>query len=422
MSDLLLLMQYNTLPHIEDLHVTMETGIYPSHQLDNCYENASHSILCPNNLPYLRRLQLRQVAISNVIVLIQHVKSMCQLQSLILVNCYVKDKNELIVFKSCIKNSLICLRCLRFLFYLPTETKLENIDLCWFNLNHSSVKYEIHELMVLYTVPYPLNSQRQVHNHTFGRQSTINNNIHHIQWIVDRDPLLINTTLTHFQYVNSLVLFVDIEVNNTQCKSMNINTSSWHILLPFLRHLKLNFDSNPIKYRTSYYRSATPNDYRCFILEQFRQCAPVLECLMLHWSDVVLLLEYSSSPWSFVRKLNIRLNSCTNLPSTSLIKRLPTNEAFPQLQYLSFCGRRFSLNPPKPLATQILLCFDALISSSSKLITLHVNRCSVPYRTLPLTSRDILLTLLTEHIRSKSDHYSSSKIIIDENEEIIIWL
>jgi len=93
-SDLALLMQYNTLPHIEDLHVTMETGIYTSHQLDNWYENASYSILCPNDLnttgANLRRLQLRQVAISNVIVLIQHVKSMCQLESLILVNCNVK--------------------------------------------------------------------------------------------------------------------------------------------------------------------------------------------------------------------------------------------------------------------------------------------------------------------------------------------
>ena len=181
MSDLALLMHYNTLPHIEDLHVTMETGIYTSHQLDNYYENASHSILCPRNLPNLRRLQLRQAAISNVIVLIQYVKSMCQLESLILMNCYVKDKNELLVFKSYITNFLIRLRCLRFLLYLPAETKLENIDLYWFNLNHHTVQYEIHELMVLYTVPYPLNIQRQVDNHTFGQQSTINNNIHHIQ-------------------------------------------------------------------------------------------------------------------------------------------------------------------------------------------------------------------------------------------------
>ncbi|UJR07962.1 hypothetical protein I4U23_012241 [Adineta vaga] len=96
-SDLALLMQCNTLPHIEDLHVTMETGIYTSYQLNNWYKNGASSILCPEdlnitgvNLPHLRRLQLGQIAISNVIVLIQHVKSMCQLESLILVNCNVK--------------------------------------------------------------------------------------------------------------------------------------------------------------------------------------------------------------------------------------------------------------------------------------------------------------------------------------------
>jgi hypothetical protein len=111
-----------------------------------------------------------------------------------------------------------------------------------------------------------------------------------------------------------------------------------------------------------------------------------------------------------------------NNPSVSLIKRLPTNEAFPQLQYLSFGGRRFPLTPPKVLANQILLWFDGLVSSSSKFIILHVNRCCVSYRSLPLTSRDILVMLLTEHVRSKNHHYSSSKIIIDSNEEIIIWL
>jgi hypothetical protein len=103
-SDLVLLMQCNTLPQVEDLHVTMETGIYTSHQLDNRYENAPCSILCFDNLnitgvnlPHLRTLQLRQIAISNVIVLIQHVKSICQLESFILVNCNVKgEKIEII--------------------------------------------------------------------------------------------------------------------------------------------------------------------------------------------------------------------------------------------------------------------------------------------------------------------------------------
>ncbi|CAF4307506.1 unnamed protein product [Rotaria sp. Silwood2] len=421
-SDLALLMQYDTLPRIEHLHITMENGIYTSHKLHNEYEDTSCLTLCPKDfnisrasLTHLRTLQLRQVAITNVIVLIQHVKSISQVESLILMNCNVKDKNELIVFKSCITNFMICLCCLHFVLYLPAETKLENIDLYWFNLSHHTVVYEINELMVLYTVPYLLNSQRQVYNHTFGRQSTINNNITHIEWTIDRDPLSINTTLTHFQHVNSLVLFFDI-------KEMNINLDSWHVLLPFLRHLKLNFDSNPIKFDKLYDRSVTPNHYRCIILEQFRQCASVLEYLTLYWSDIRLLLKHSSSPWPFVRQLNILMESFTNIPSASLMKRLPTNKAFPQLQYLSFGGRRFSLSPPKPLATRILLCFDALVSSSSKFIILHINRCCGTHRSLPFTSRDILLTILTERIRSRSDHYSSSKIIIDSNEEIIIWL
>ena len=123
------------------------------------------------------------------------------------------DKNELIQFKRCIRNVMIRLCCLRFLLYLPAETKIENIDLNWFYLNHTTVEYEINRLMILYTVPYLLNSQRQVYNHTFGQQSTINNDINHIQWIVDRDPSSIDTTLTHFQYVNSLVICFDIQVN-----------------------------------------------------------------------------------------------------------------------------------------------------------------------------------------------------------------
>ncbi len=207
---------------------------------------------------------------------------------------------------------------------------------------------------------------------------------------------------------------------------MNLNPDSWRIILPFLRYLRLDFQSNPMRSRESCDRSVTPIHYRCIILEQFRQCAPVLEYLTLYWSDVRLFLEHSASPWPFVRQLNILLESLepgtNNNPSVSLIKRLPTNEAFPQLQYLSFGGRRFPLTPPKVLANQILLWFDGLVSSSSKFIILHVNRCCVSYRSLPLTSRDILVMLLTEHVRSRNHHYSSSKIIIDSNEEIIIWL
>ena len=97
-SDLALFMQYSTLPNIEDLHLTMETGIYPLHQLD---ENPSYSRLSSNhfnttgiNLPNLRTLQLRQVSMDNVIVLILNVKSMCQLESFILVNSFIKGNNN----------------------------------------------------------------------------------------------------------------------------------------------------------------------------------------------------------------------------------------------------------------------------------------------------------------------------------------
>jgi hypothetical protein len=92
-SDLAALMHCNTLPHIEHLDITMETGRYNSYQLRNPYGNVlpSNDLTTTGiDLPYLRTLQLRQVTISNVIVLLQHTKSMNQLESLILVNCDVK--------------------------------------------------------------------------------------------------------------------------------------------------------------------------------------------------------------------------------------------------------------------------------------------------------------------------------------------
>ena len=76
------------------------------------------------------------------------------------------------------------------------------------------VEYEINEVILLYTVPYLLNSQRKVYKHTFERRSTNNNKINHIQWTVNCDPLSINNILTHFQYVNSLELYYDIKVRN----------------------------------------------------------------------------------------------------------------------------------------------------------------------------------------------------------------
>ncbi|CAF4092816.1 unnamed protein product [Rotaria sordida] len=309
---------------------------------------------------------------------------------------------------------MIHLRRLHFILYLPVQTRLDDIDLYWFNLDHHTVEYEINEVIFLYTIPYLLNSQRRVYNNSVAQQSTINNNITHIEWIIDHDLLSIAKTLLHFEHVKSLHLFFNMT-------EMKLNPDSWHMILPFLRSLRVNFQRNPMQSRKLYNQFVTPNLYR-YILEQFRQCATALESLTLYWSDIRLLLKHSSSPWSFVRQLNILLDIDEKIPSPFLTKRLPTNEAFPQLQYLSFGGRRFSLTPPKKLANRILLWFDSLVSSSSKFIILHVNRCCGIYRSVPSTSRDILMTLLTECVRSRNLRYSSSKIIIDSNEEIIIWL
>ncbi|CAF3736407.1 unnamed protein product [Rotaria sordida] len=310
---------------------------------------------------------------------------------------------------------MIHLRRLHFILYLPVQTRLDDIDLYWFNLDHHTVEYEINEVIFLYTIPYLLNSQRRVYNNSVAQQSTINNNITHIEKIIDHDLLSIAKTLLHFEHVKSLHLFFNMT-------EMKLNPDSWHMILPFLRSLRVNFQRNPMQSRKLYNQSVTPNLYRYILLEQFRQCATAFESLTLYWSDIRLLLKHSSSPWSFVRQLNILLDTDRKIPSPFLTKRLPTNEAFPQLQYLSFGGRRFSLTPPKKLANRILLWFDSLVSSSSKFIILHVNRCCGTYRSVPSTSRDILMTLLTECVHSRNLRYSSSKIIIDSNEEIIIWL
>jgi hypothetical protein len=96
-SDLAFIIQCDTLPRIEYLHVTLEDLAHISYQLCNRSEYSSCSTLCPKDfsssqahLPYLRILHLQQVSISDVIILIQYLSSMSQLESLILVNCDVK--------------------------------------------------------------------------------------------------------------------------------------------------------------------------------------------------------------------------------------------------------------------------------------------------------------------------------------------
>ncbi len=96
-SDLASLVQCDTLPRIKHLHVTLEKTIDDTRQLHNRYKDSSCSTLYPEDfiasrasLSHLRTLYLRQVPIRNVIILIEHLRSMSQVESLILVNCNVK--------------------------------------------------------------------------------------------------------------------------------------------------------------------------------------------------------------------------------------------------------------------------------------------------------------------------------------------
>jgi hypothetical protein len=194
-------------------------------------------------------------------------------------------------------------------------------------------------------------------------------------------------------------------------------------VLPALRYVELHFDWNPIRIKELNDRRVTPIDNRCFILDQLRQCAPSLQCLTLSWHDLRSFLKHSNSPWSSILQLNILLRSAgRDNPSAAMIKCIPTNNAFPQLQYLTFGGRRFMLKRPELVAERILSWVDALLSPPSKLVMLHVNRRCPYFRTHPFTSGDMLLMLLKQHIRLRDHHHPRAKIIINSNEEIIIWL
>ncbi len=143
---------------------------------------------------------------------------------------YCADRDELFMFKSSITTYLRRLRQLHFVLYLPVETIIEKNDLYWFDLDHRAVQNEIdnngkNTVMLLYTVPYLLSNQRQLHNHTFARRSQTSGKINHIQWIVDCAPLSINTTLTHLRHVHWLQWFYDIQV------------CDMHIFIDILNHL-----------------------------------------------------------------------------------------------------------------------------------------------------------------------------------------
>ena len=91
-------MQCQTLPRIKHLHLTMENEFDISHQSRNGYENLSSLKYSPENfrqsqssLVNLRTLQLRQVDMTNVLLLIEHVESISRLQTFILINSHVQS-------------------------------------------------------------------------------------------------------------------------------------------------------------------------------------------------------------------------------------------------------------------------------------------------------------------------------------------
>ena len=119
-------------------------------------------------------------------------------------------------FKSDIRTRLCSLRQLAFILHLPEYTILEQDDLHWFNLGHHEVRYEINSDMLLYTLPYLLNSQRRLHNHTFAQRPQMEGRINHIEWIVDDDPLSINVSLDRLKHLHSLKWFYVIQVRSHQ--------------------------------------------------------------------------------------------------------------------------------------------------------------------------------------------------------------
>ncbi len=95
-SDLALIVKRGTLPCLEHLHVTLEKEYFRHPSLNQSIHPSCPS-LCPEDLnssradlPHLRTLHLQQVSIGDAIILMQYLKSMSQIVSLILVNCNVK--------------------------------------------------------------------------------------------------------------------------------------------------------------------------------------------------------------------------------------------------------------------------------------------------------------------------------------------
>ncbi|CAF1444827.1 unnamed protein product [Adineta ricciae] len=423
-ADLLILIQHCSLPRVQYLHVTVEKSFRKWNERTRQYEELPCYKLCSNDfhsslfdLPDLRTFHLQQVSMSDIIVLIQHLASIVRLESLTVVNSNVKDRDELNIFKTSMKTRLYCLRKLKFILNLPDDTVFEDDDLYWFNLGHRGIQYEIDKnetesKIVLYTLPYSLNCQRQVRNNAFIQHSQIERKIDYIQWVVDDDPLSIENSLVYLQNTHFLKWFYVIQ------KSIP-SPRSWCLIFPFLRYVELNFEENPYTSGIIYDGTrSTPISHRSILLEQIRINAPSLQCLTLSWDDI-LLLE-SGLPWSSLDQLNIRLSvRRQDVPDESLLGRVVTGKAFPQLRYLSFGRRRFRLAPPEVMAQRVLSWFDILISSLSTLSIFHVNKRCCYYRSKPKSAIGTLMTLIRQHVHLNNP---SAHVIIHSNEEIIIWL
>ena len=233
--DLFWLLNGVTLPRLEHLHLTQEK-----------LRNTSHALDQPSCLPlragdfdgsrvggaHLRSLQLREVPMDMVMTLVTHLESIRHLQSFVLVNCSVEgsidvsdtastlllfiyfDRVTLRTFRNCIANSFTRVRRLQFVFYLPVETMLEEVDLNWFPLGHDAVHSHVEKILLLYTSPYLFHQQRHLSNHACEQTSTSNETMEHLQWTLDCDPSSVSPTLTDLQRVHSLSLDADIQVRS----------------------------------------------------------------------------------------------------------------------------------------------------------------------------------------------------------------